>query len=79
MLFEVISLSVFFVLGCILLFGARQRWGWLVDPPNDMWIFYSQTFIKKLFGETVLIWYTYVLGVLFMVGSIFLLLRQRGE
>jgi hypothetical protein len=34
--------------------GVRRRWKWLVDPPEEWWPFYSQSFVKKFFGAEVL-------------------------
>jgi hypothetical protein len=75
-LVAIFFLAVFFGVGCILVIGTRQRWAWLVDPPDKMWAFYSQAFIKKIFGQTVLIYCTYVTGVLFMVLSIIFVLKE---
>jgi hypothetical protein len=72
----IIFLALFFGVGWILVIGARQRWGWLVDPPDKMWTFYSQAFIKKIFGQTVLVRYTYITGVLFIVLSMVFLLKE---
>ena len=65
-----ILLTAFFGIGCILVIGARQKWAWLVDPPDEMWPFYSQAFIKRFFGRRVLIGYTYVTGGVFMLLSL---------
>ena len=75
-LVAIVLLAVFFGVGCMLVIGARHRWAWLVDPPDNMWVFYSQAFIKKIFGQKVLVRYTYVTGILFMVLSIVFLLKE---
>jgi len=37
---------LFFLVGLILIIGAYRRWEWLVDPPTDMWPYYSQAFLR---------------------------------
>jgi len=61
----------FFVAGVVFVIGAHRQWDWLVNPPNDMWPYYSQAFVKKLFGKDGVIAFTYFLGILFMFGSLF--------
>jgi hypothetical protein len=41
------------LLGGLLLFGVKQKWRWLVDPPEDGSPFYSQAFLKENFGPNV--------------------------
>jgi hypothetical protein len=53
---------LFFLCGLILIIGAYRRWDWLVDPPTDMWPYYSQAFLKKLFGSGFVVSFTYVIG-----------------
>jgi len=36
--------------GGFLLWGVKQKWNWLVDPPEDLSPFYSQAFLKTYFG-----------------------------
>jgi hypothetical protein len=61
----------FFTAGMVLVVGAHRRWDWLVNPPDEMWPYYSQAFIKKLFGKEGVIVFTYCLGILFMVLSLY--------
>jgi len=57
----------FFIIGLILIIGAHRRWEWLVDPPTDMWLFYSQAFLKKFFGSSFVVGFTYVIGFLIVL------------
>ncbi len=61
----------FFVAGVGLVIGAHRRWDWLVNPPTDMWTCYSQAFVKNLFGKRFVIAFTYILGIVFMLASLF--------
>ena len=63
------------VVGLALLLGANQEWRWLVDPPEAAWFFYSQSFLKKLFGKKNVIMITYFEGVMIVAGGIAWLLR----
>lgn len=58
---------LFFAMGVVLVYGTYRRWPGLVDPP-DRWLspFYSQALLKKWFGRTFVIAYTYILGLLFV-------------
>jgi hypothetical protein len=38
------------LVGGFLLLGVKQKWRWLVDPPEDWSPFYSQAFLKENFG-----------------------------
>ena len=62
--------GVFTFLGCILLFGAYKKWEFLVDPPEEYWKFYSQSFIKKIFGKQFLLIETYLLGLVILLLGI---------
>ena len=58
------------VMGLVLLIDARQRWQWRVDPPKQAWFWHSQAFVRALVGARALRIWTYVLGVLFIVGGL---------
>jgi len=63
---------VFVIVGILSVQGVRMRWGWLIDPPDDLWPVYSQAMIKKLFGSAALERYTMWTGVMFLaVGAVF--------
>ena len=68
-------LPIFTIAGAILVCGAYQRWQWLVDPNVAAWPFYSQSFIKRFFGKTAVLYYTYFVGLLLMVSSCWLLFK----
>lgn len=63
-----------FLIGIILIFGTIKRWKWLVEPPAGNWIIwlvYSISFIDKRSGKTFLIYCNYILGVFFILVSLF--------
>lgn len=63
---------VFVMASVLSIMGVRRRWGWLVDPPDELWPVYSQSMIKKLFGSEALVGYTMFMGVTFaIVGAFF--------
>jgi hypothetical protein len=57
-------------MGLTCVVGARKGWRWLVDPPKGAWFWYSQAFVKAIAGSRVLHVWTYVIGVLFIVGGL---------
>lgn len=63
-----IPFALFFLaMGVMLVYGTYRRWPGFVDPP-DRWLspFYSQASLKKWFGRTFVIAYTYIIGLLFI-------------
>lgn len=72
-LFSFIFITLFFLAGMGLILGTKRRCPWLVDPPVDkwwIWIFYSHSFGKKIFGKKFLIIFNYFLGTLFIFASL---------
>ena len=65
------------LIGILLIIGAYKRWKWLVDPPTTEWLggwlVYSQAAIKKHFGKTFLLYYTYLLGIAFTIVGILII------
>jgi hypothetical protein len=67
--------ALFVVVGVLSIVGVRKRWGWLVDPPDELWPLYSQSFIKRFFGKAALEGYTMFTGVVFVAaGAIFVVI-----
>jgi hypothetical protein len=66
----IFSLAVFSV-GFILIYGAKGGWKFLIDPPESWWFFYSQSFIKKIFGKKFLYYETIVVGGMFIIASLY--------
>jgi hypothetical protein len=62
--------GLFGTAGAILVVGAFLRWPWLVDPPRDLRLIYSQAFVRHFFGRSAVIAFTYCLGLLFIAASI---------
>jgi hypothetical protein len=52
--------------GIVLIVGAYRRWRWLVDPPIEWSLVYSQAGIRRLFGKTFTVYFTYFLGIVFV-------------
>jgi hypothetical protein len=67
---DLIFLIFFIIAGVILIVGTNKKWMWLVDPPEDYWMFYSHSFIKKIFGKKMLLYFNYFLGILFILFSL---------
>jgi hypothetical protein len=59
--------EIMFVLGILFIIGAYRRWRWLVDPPIEWSLFYSQAAIRHRFGKTFTLYFTYCLGVFFVI------------
>lgn len=70
---EQFAIIVFFIgflaVGVWLVYGAKKKIKWLVDPPENSSRYYSQAFIRKIFGLQFTIYWTYFLGFLFIVIS----------
>lgn len=59
----------FLVFGFIFLFGAIKHWEFIVDPPESLYLLYSQSAIKKFFGKIFLLKETYFMGGgFFLIG-----------
>ena len=54
----------FIVMGAAFVIGTKQKWPIFVSPPDDWWCFYSQSFIKRIFGHKGLIVFNYSFGFL---------------
>jgi hypothetical protein len=67
---DILFLIFMITLGLLLISGAYRRWRWLVDPPTELWPFYSQSLIKKLFGKHAVVYFTYLVGFGIIVISI---------
>jgi hypothetical protein len=55
--------------GLVCIVGAFRRWKWLVDPPLSWSPHYSQARAKEMFGSTFVLYFTYFLGLAFLVGG----------
>ena len=66
----IFSVAVF-AIGFIIVYGAIDGWKFLIDPPESWSPFYSQSIIKKIFGKKFLYYETIVVGVLFIVASLY--------
>lgn len=58
-----------------MLFGVFKKWPFLINPPEKMSGFYSQSFIKKVFGQKVLIFETIFIGLAFIGFGLYGLLN----
>lgn len=65
--------SLFGVLGIVILCGAVFKWKWLVDPDEKYADVYSQAKLKKLLGQKFLLAFTYILGIAFIIISVWLI------
>ncbi len=65
------------VLFLLVIIGTLLKWNILVDPP-DSWTWYSQTILKKAFGEDFLVGFNYLVGILGtgISGYIFIVLLK---
>lgn len=60
-----------FTIGALMVYGAIAGWRFLIDPPEEWSPFYSQSFIKRIFGKKFLYYETIVVGVLFIIASLY--------
>lgn len=59
-----------FTCGIFFLVGTWRKWPSFVNPPDDEWSFYSQSFIKKILGQRGLIIFNYFFGMLCVFFSL---------
>jgi hypothetical protein len=59
----VLGLAVTGAVAVTMLVGARRRWRWLVDPPLRLWIAHPYALLRYFFGETAVVWVTYVTAI----------------
>ena len=69
--------EILVVAGIVLVVGAYRRWRWLVDPPIEWSPYYSQAHIRRLFGKTFTVYFTYFLGIVFVFGGGLLVYRSH--
>jgi len=50
----------------------------LVDPPEELAWFYTNSTLKKIFGSDFLVGYNYVVGTLLIIISLLFLLAALG-
>ncbi len=70
-LIGIIFSFVVLIVGFIMVYGAKDGWKFLIDPPESWWLFYSQSFIKKIFGKKFLYYETIVIGGLLIIASLY--------
>jgi len=72
--FSLVSIAI----GVVLIYGtAKNKWKTIINPQadsNKINYFYSQSLIKKLFGEDALIVFNYCLGGIFIIFGLVKLL-----
>ena len=67
-----ISFSLF---GLFLIFGTILKFKILVDPPESWSTFYTNSYLKKKFGKEFLVIYNYVIGILMVLFSVFVIIQ----
>jgi hypothetical protein len=71
--------EIVFILGVLFIIGAYRRWRWLVDPPIELSLYYSQAAIRHRFGKTFTVYFTYFLGLFFVFTGGLLSYRHDGS
>jgi hypothetical protein len=66
--------SSILAIGIILLYGARQKWSWLIDPP--VWLSWSGALLKRLFGSNANLYNTYIIAILLILAGVFGLVQS---
>jgi hypothetical protein len=74
---SIISL-IFAGAGAMLIYGAHRRWRWLVNPDMVAWPFYSQSFLKRLFGQKAALGFTYLSGFSMIAVGCWLFLNNSN-
>lgn len=66
--------------GVLLIVGTRLGWKFLVDPPEGLSPFYTNSWLKKSFGADFLQGFNYLVGVGFIVvGLLGLYIVSTGK
>jgi len=73
---EIAMLQIFLVLGVLIIVGARRRWRFLVNPPGSWSWFYSQAFLKKVFGVNGTIVLCYLGGTICLIITSILIVQR---
>ena len=68
--------SLFLILGIALIYGTYARWRFLVDPPDEMFPYYSYSFLKRFIGSKGLIYLNYFIGTILVASFVFALVRS---
>jgi len=68
LVFGLIGLCV----GFFFMIASCKQWPWFVDPPAWMWFFYTQSFLKVIFGVTGTRVVSFTFGAIFFAGSIYI-------
>jgi hypothetical protein len=55
-LFCVIGVAI----NALLVFGLNRQWGWVIDPPTWMAVFYFPAFVKVIFGPQYVLTTSYL-------------------
>lgn len=63
-------------LGTLLIVGVYKKLDFLIDPPIEWSPWYSQSFLKKLFGKEFVYWETLIFGVALVFSGIFLFYKN---
>ena len=53
----------FIILGVLMIYGTRKKWGYFVNLPEEASWVYPPLVFKRMFGEDFLIGFNYVFGV----------------
>ena len=73
MLRHVIALIIS-IWGCVVIYGTRRRWRFIVDPPDNHWWqrlqFYSVHRMKRDYGTGGVVVFMYIIGAGLAIGGI---------
>jgi len=73
--FLILIVCLFFGVGFLVVIGTLKRWPALVDyPPDKWWNYNPYGFMRKAFGENAIFYFHIFVGIVFMVGSIWILI-----
>jgi hypothetical protein len=73
-LFFAFVVLLLFGIGFLLIIGTIKGWAPLVRAPNSWFSFFPYWFLKKLFGESAIAYYHIFIGIVFILGTIWLLI-----
>jgi hypothetical protein len=76
-LFFFLVVILLFSMGAVLIVGSLKRWRPLVHPPESWMVFYPYGLVRKLFGEAAIAYLHIFIGIVFILGTLWLLLYVK--
>ena len=74
--FELLVCAIGVAYGALLVYGLKQQWRWLTDPPEWISVIYFPTVVKMIWGLKHVRRFAYLTAYGFLVMSLFCLAQS---